>query len=152
MKVYLSGCIAGFTYDEANVWRETVTDVFAKVGIATLNPLRRRLFYHADDEDGVTPAAIVQRDVADVRDSDILLIVWSHPSIGTACELWEAYREGKPIILVTQNNTIRNHPWVRVCVTRIFSCISDATKYICDRAADMNPDGLPEMWEHGGEG
>ena len=151
MKVYLSGPIAGLTFDEANEWRQQVADVFAKVGIETLNPLRRRMFFNADEED-VSPNEIVQRDLADVRASDLVLINWSSMSIGTACELWECYRSGKPAILVSSDPRITKHPWVQVCATRIFGDLAEAIKYICIRWNDMDPDGLPEMWEEGGNG
>ena len=151
MKVYLSGQIAGLTFDEANEWRQQVADAFATVGIETLNPLRRRMFFNADEED-FSPNEIVQRDLTDLRSSDLVLINWSSMSIGTACELWECYRSGKPVILVSSDPRITKHPWVQVCATRIFANLAEAIKYICIRWADMDPDGLPEMWEEGGQG
>ena len=154
MKVYLSGPIAGLTFDEANGWRQEVTDAFAKVGITTLNPLRRRMFFNADDEDAANsaPNEIVQRDVGDVRAADLTLIYWTGMSLGTACELWECHREGKPVILVSSDPRITKHPWVQVCATRVFDNLREAVKYICVRWNDMDPDGLPEMWEEGGNG
>ena len=47
---------------------------------------------------------------------------------------------------------VTKHPWVQVCATRVFDNLREAVKYICVRWADMDPEGLPEMWEEGGNG
>ena len=152
MRVYLSGPIAGLTFDEANEWRQKVADAFAIVGIETLNPLRRRMFFNADEED-ISPNEIVQRDLTDIRASDLVLIHWSSmSSIDTACELWECYRSGKPAILVSSDPRVTKHPWVQVCATRIFGDLAEAIKYICVRWADMDPNGIPEMWGEKSDG
>lgn len=146
MIVYLSGSIAGLTYDEANEWRQRVTDAFSRVGIETANPLRRRMFFSTNDEETGSPNEVVQRDISDLRRCDLTIINWTGPSIGTICELWECYRTGKPVILVTSDPAVITHPWIRVAVTRIFPDLESAIKHICVRWADIDPEGLPEMW------
>jgi nucleoside 2-deoxyribosyltransferase len=149
MKVYLSGRIAGLTYGEANEWRDKVTDEFESCGIKTLNPLRRRLFFHADDEKDVTPNEIVTRDLQDVRDCDLVFVYLpksDHFSVGTICELWEAYRLQKPIVLVSDDLRYHKHPWILVACTRIFGSIPDAIEYIVTRWNDTNENMLPEKW------
>jgi len=148
MKVYLSGRILGLTYDEANNWRAEVADGFEAVGIGTINPLRRRVFFTAGDED-YTPNEIVTRDVQDVRDADLILVYLPYStefSTGTICEIWEAYRQGKPIVLVSDDERLTKHPWLLVAVTRMFPDFKSAVKYIVTRWADLDEEMLPPIW------
>ena len=149
LKVYLSGGIAGLTYDEANAWRVDVTERLERVGIQTINPLRRRMFFEASDEEDITPNEIVTRDIQDVRDADLILVylpISERFSVGTVCEIWEAYRLQKPIILVSDDPRYVKHPWMVVAITRIFGDLAPALKYLMVRWADMDEDMLPEKW------
>ena len=150
MKVYLSGGIAGLTYEEANKWRVDVTERLERVGIQTINPLRRRMFYGTcDNSEDFTPNEIVTRDLQDVRDADLVLIYLPKSdrfSVGTICELWEAHRLQRPIILVSDDPRYTKHPWVLVACTRIFAEMVPALKYLMVRWADMDEDSLPEVW------
>jgi len=149
MKVYLSGGIAGLTYDEANAWRVDVTERLERVGIHTINPLRRRMFYNADHEEDITPNEIVTRDLQDVRDANLLLVYLPQSdrfSVGTTCEIWEAYRLQKPVILVSDDPRYTKHPWILVAATRVFTEMDAALKYLMVRWADMDEESLPERW------
>ena len=136
MKVYLSGGIAGLTFEEANAWRSEVTEKLRDRGAQTLNPLRGRMFLCADDE-VLDPNEIVQRDLRDIRACDLVLARMDAPSIGTAIEIWQAYYvEHKPVILVSQNIKLREHPWLQVACTKMFAHLDIALDYIATRWAD----------------
>ena len=149
MRVYLSGPIAGLTYDEANAWRQDVEDKFALSGVKTINPLRGRFFSHADDET-FDANEIVFRDLKDVQDCDLMLVSMpkqDRPSIGTICEIWHAYAVlHKPTILVTDDERFTKHPWIKVAVTKIFSSMDDAVKYIVERWTDDDDRFVPERF------
>lgn len=142
MKVYLSGPIAGLSYEEASAWRNELTDQFQAAGIQTIDPLRRRMFAYTGDKD-TTPNEIVTRDLQDVRTSDLVFIWLPRMSIGTICELWESYRLQKPVVLVTSEAAIATHPWVQVAATRVFANKDTAVEYILRRWHDA-PD--PERY------
>lgn len=149
MRCYLSGPIAGLTYEEANAWRQDVEDKFIAAGVRTINPLRGRFFAHADDE-AFDPNEIVFRDLKDVQDCDIMLVNMrrqDRPSIGTICEIWHAYAVlHKPTILVTDDERFVNHPWIKVAVTKIFPTLDAAVKYIIERWNDDDEAVVPEKF------
>ena len=138
MKVYLSGPIAGFTYEEANKWRTEVTDKLQEFGVQTLNPLRGRMFAHSNDEI-VDPKELVHRDLQDIRACDLVLAYMNEPSLGTAMEIWHTHIiENKPVILVSDNPAIRRHPWIVLICTKIYATFDEAVNYITTRWADRD--------------
>lgn len=151
MKVYLSGKIGGLTFEKANEWRQDVTDRFQSAGIKSLNPLRGRLFQHADHH-GEDINEIVNRDLRDVKNCDLVLVYLPAPVnliIGTVCEIWQAYTiDKKPVILVTDDPYIIGHPWIKVAATKILPDLDTAVRYIIDRWNDDGGDNtlVPEKF------
>ena len=138
LKVYLSGGIAGMTFEEANVWRSQVTEQLRSFGIQALNPLRGRMFLGTAEGEDFDPNELVQRDLRDIRNCDLVLVHMELPSLGTSMEIWQAhYIEKKPVILVTTNPHISGHPWVRVASTKMFADMDKAIEYIVTRWADV---------------
>lgn len=136
MKVYLSGTIAGLSFEEANKWRSEVTEKLRDFGIQTLNPLRGRMFLQSDDED-LSPNEVVHRDLSDLRNCDLVLAVMEYPSVGTIMEIWQTYFvEKKPVILVSMNTHYVRHPWMRVACTKMFRTLDEAVEYIVTRWAN----------------
>lgn len=139
MKIYLSGTIAGLTFEEANKWRSEVTEKLRDFGIQTLNPLRGRMFVNSDEE-GRDPYEIVQRDLRDLRDCDFVLAYMDSPSVGTSMEIMQAYSvEKKSVVLVSGNSKLLDHPWLRVTCTSMFETLDKAIEYIITRWADEEP-------------
>jgi len=136
MKVYLSGTIAGLNYEQANAWRVDATEKLRDFGIQTINPLRGRMFGESSEEI-FDPNELVHRDLRDLRVCDIVLAYMDTLSLGTAMEIWHTYyTEKKPVIFVTTNDQIRNHPWIHVTSTKIFCTLDEAITYIVTRWAD----------------
>jgi nucleoside 2-deoxyribosyltransferase len=133
--VYLAGNNAGASTAEIFSWRDLATKALNDAGIDTASPLRGKTWLrdnYATVPDGditermqlldvpeidvlltATPQAIYARDMADVRACDAVLTCIDYHGFGTPYELGVAAVLGKPIVLVTQNPAIANHPFVK---------------------------------------
>ena len=136
MKVYLSGRIAGLSFEEANAWRSDVTEKLRGLGVQAINPLRGRMFFNGDDSHE-NHNELVQRDLHDIRMADIVLVYLptsDRLSVGTAMETWHAYYcEHKPVVLVSDDPRYLNHPWMQVACTKMFSTLDKTIEYIAMR-------------------
>jgi len=83
-KLYLAGSIKGLTYDQANEWRQYVTELL-RHDIVTLNPLRGKEELRGQGvitsemlEASTNPMCgskgIVRRDLYDIRQCDAMLV------------------------------------------------------------------------------
>lgn len=114
--VYLSGPIAGQTYDEARYgWRATFAAAMEE-GIKVLSPMRHE--GHLAEVTGELKAAeqldhffsgariIVEKDALDIKRCDIVvvnLLGATKVSIGTVAEIGMAQASGKTIILIMED-------------------------------------------------
>lgn len=124
-KVYLSGPIAGLTFDEGEGWRATVTKQLAEFGIEGLSPLRGKEFLRGDKPIGTKTvhghplaldAGITTRDRFDTMRCDFMLVNLlgaAKVSIGTMIELGWADAARVPIVLAMSPISLHNHPIVR---------------------------------------
>ena len=142
MFIYLAGPIAGCNKSEANDWRAFVCGKFPP-GVVGVSPLRcepligRRYKLAYDDPRFGTPKAIAAKNLFDLQRADMVLaylpkaIVEKKPSIGTVLEIggiiWES---AKPIILVTDVESIRDHPIIQAKVPWIFDDFDAALETI----------------------
>ena len=157
--VYLAGPIAGCTYRQATEWRLEASQRLAHLGIESLDPMRGKEkladAYGHDREpipslDGydaysgllsklMSPEQIVQRDLADVLRSDVVIVDFSHGpqnqySIGTISEIAYARGLGKPIFAVCKDpdgNVNLKNAFVCGFVTSVDNGLEGA----CERAA-----------------
>ncbi len=130
--VYLSGKIspgASSTY-----YRGKVTKTFRDAGFHTLDPMRGKIKRGKWDE--LNPPELVQRDLQDVKRASVVLSVimtdGRKQSFGTPCEIMFAYTQQVPVVLVTNDKTLQNHPWVRYLCSRVFDNVENAVDYIID--------------------
>ncbi len=84
MKVYLCGPIHGRTDEEIHNWRDYVTK-YAKC--ETLDPTVRD--YRGLEEGNYED--IVDLDKRDIRKSDMMLVYYDRPSVGTSMEIFFAH-------------------------------------------------------------
>lgn len=126
--VYLSGPIAGQTYEAARYgWRATVAAQLNE-GIKVLSPMRHE-GHLAEIADPLEAAGqldhffsgariIVEKDALDIKRADIVLVNLldvTRISIGTVAEIGMAYATGKTIILVMEDTgNPHDHPFVTV--------------------------------------
>lgn len=102
--MYLCGPINGCTDEECRDWRETVKGIWPGL---TLDPMRRD--YRGFEETAVRE--IVEFDKIDVIASDVLLVNYDKPSVGTSMEILFAFERGKLIVVVAKEET-RLSPWL----------------------------------------
>jgi nucleoside 2-deoxyribosyltransferase len=151
--VYLSGPIAGLTYEEARYgWRKTVADQLAP-GIRALSPMRHE--GHLAEVRGPLEAAdqldhffsgsriIVEKDRLDIERSDIVLVnllgAMERVSLGTVAEIGMAYAMGKKVVLVIEDademwdgvtyvpfKNIHDHPFVTIPAALRLNNLDDA--------------------------
>lgn len=138
INVYLAGPIAGCTKTEANDWRHWAATELAKFGLNGISPLRcepligeRYMLNHADPRFG-TSRAIASKNLMDVNRCDAVLaympneIVEGRPSYGTIIEMAWAKALVRPVILVTDNAYLREHPVVDACVNWHLDTLDEA--------------------------
>lgn len=126
-KVYLSGPIAGLTFNEATIWRHFVTAELED-WVEILDPMRgcvpvedgdtaMAMSVSFVDEALSTDRGIMTRDYNDTKNSDLIfinLLGAKKASVGTAMELAWAYDMQIPVIVVmeTEGNP-HEHPMMR---------------------------------------
>lgn len=125
--IYLCGPINGCTDAECVDWREHVK---AQWSGATLDPMRRD--YRGKEDESVRD--IVELDKIDVCNSDVILVNYDRPSVGTSMEILYAWERGKLIVVVAAPDA-RISPWLRYhshAICRSFgealSCIQEALR------------------------
>lgn len=121
MKVYLCGPINGCTDAEAKDWREYVKSKLSD----TLDPMRRD--YRGREAECVNE--IVELDKIDVMKSDVLLVSYDKPSVGTSMEVLYAFERGKSVVVVARPEASIS-PWLRYHSHRIVHSFAEAIEYI----------------------
>jgi nucleoside 2-deoxyribosyltransferase len=121
-KVYLAGAIAGLTEGEAKDWRTYVSDKLASHGIIGVSPLRcepaigGRYDLNYDDPLFGQARTIRAKNMFDVRNTDIAIAYLPKPaegkrqSYGTMWEVGAVMALGKPVIVVSDDPNVKNHP------------------------------------------
>jgi nucleoside 2-deoxyribosyltransferase len=123
MRVYLCGPINGCTDEECKDWREMVKARLPD----TLDPMRRD--YRGREDECVVE--IVEGDKEDIDESDVLLVNYDKPSVGTSMEILYAHQQDKPVIVVCKEGT-RISPWLRYHSTHFFTSFDAAINQIRD--------------------
>lgn len=124
-KVYLSGPIAGLSYNGATSWRSMVRGMLANHNIQALDPMRgkeylwgKQVLEACDGDEShlmSTPRAITTRDRWDCMRADVVLVnllqadQLSRLSLGTIMEVAWADAQRIPIVCVRKDDTY-NHP------------------------------------------
>ena len=125
MKCYLAGYIQGSKLDECLEWRKRIRDHYEsykgkRYPIDWLDPLNGQEMATIS-QDGLrssVPAnSIIHRDYTSVMKSDIIVVNMdtfgeSRPLIGTICELAWAWEHHKPIVMITDEDKYKYHPFI----------------------------------------
>lgn len=120
--IYLCGPINGCTDEECRDWRELVK---SKWEGKTLDPMRRD--YRGKEDDSVKE--IVELDKIDVIDSDVILVNYDKPSVGTSMEMLYAFERGKLVVVVAKDGT-RISPWMRYHSHQILGSFESAIDFV----------------------
>lgn len=120
-KVYLCGPINGCTDAQAKDWREYVKTRLPN----TLDPMRRD--YRGREMECVNE--IVELDKIDVMKSDVLLVNYDKPSVGTSMEVLYAFERGKAVVVVARPDATVS-PWLRYHSHAIVHSFDEAIEFI----------------------
>ena len=140
MKIYLAGKMSGLTREEMNGWRVELTKELGMQRDMVIHKYKRAAqiecinpvdYYNYDNhiEYKAGKLEIMDFDLLMVKKSDILVVNLDYPgSIGTAIEVFEAYRHYKMPVLGF--GTAANYDWVEACLTKRFDTQKEMIKYI----------------------
>jgi nucleoside 2-deoxyribosyltransferase len=125
--IYLAGAILGCNFGEANDWRKHVDSLFIP-GIKGISPLRceplhgeRYSVSYPDPRFG-TPRAIASKNFYDVTECAGTFAFLPKPppdrkqSWGTIIEVAWAMALNKPVIVVTDDKDVWDHPVLDACI------------------------------------
>ena len=125
VKVYLAGPIEGCSDDEMVVWRKAATMLFDD-GIRAISPVRM---------DSTLTTAIITQNQYDVRECDVTLaylpksITDRRCSYGTICEIAWAHAQNKPVVIVSDDPYVHDHPVIQEIGVH-FDELNTAVEYI----------------------
>ena len=141
--IYLAGPIAGCTREEAVEWREYVVSMLphAIVGISPLRcePLKEGMTY---TEEGASPKmwadprAIATKNWLDTESCDLVLAYLPkelndrRPSYGTVIEIGWAIGLRKPLIVVSDDKQLMDHPLIKHNASGRLDNLEDACEVI----------------------
>ena len=141
--VYLAGPIAGLTKEEGTAWREEV-DLMLPDNIIGISPLRCEPVQPGmryDDPGAVDklwsdPRSINAKNWLDTMSSDLVLAylpkVYNdrRPSIGTLIEIGWTIGLNKPLIVVSDDNQLLDHPLIKCNAAWRLNELEDAVEVI----------------------
>ena len=139
--IYLAGPIAGCNKGEANDWRKYVQENLSE-GIVGISPLRcepmigRKYKLVYDDPRFGTPKAISGKNWYDTNNCDLVLaylpkeINDRRPSYGTVIEIGWAIGLRKPIVLVTDDKKLADHPLIQANINWVLEDLDTAMELI----------------------
>jgi nucleoside 2-deoxyribosyltransferase len=122
--IYLCGPINGCTDEECKDWREAVK---ARWPGETLDPMRRD--YRGKEDQSVNE--IVEFDKIDVTNSDVILVNYDKPGVGTSMEVLYAFERGKLVVVVAKEG-VSISPWLRYHSHKILHSFEEAVVWIAD--------------------
>lgn len=136
-RVYLAGPILGCYKNEANDWRQEVAVELGIEHILGISPLRcepiigEKYGVHYTDPKFGTSRAIAAKNFFDVQNCDITLAFFPvpppgrHQSYGTMAEIAWAHALHKPVVLVTDDPEVRDHPVLNACANWVLDSLED---------------------------
>lgn len=134
--VYLAGPVLGRTKEQANGWRHLVSEALREFGIRAISPLRCEPVEAGStygpsykDERFGSARAIKAKNLFDVASTDLTLAYLpapaegQHQSYGTLLEIGWAHALRKPVVLVSNDPTVINHPVIGGSVDWLLSSL-----------------------------
>lgn len=136
-RIYLAGGISGYTYDEAEEWRDQVRQALKDYPIDCYSPLRAKSFLRSegiiDKSYEYNPLSsakgILYRDHDDCVKADLLFVNFlkaTSTSVGTAMELAWAFDNQIIVVAVMEKDAQFNtHPMMTECMTYRVETLED---------------------------
>ena len=129
--VYLAGPINGCTDEQAKDWREYVKKTYPQYDY--LDPMRND-YRGRENEPGID-AEIVRGDKWDIEQSDVVLVSYDKPSVGTSMEVLYAHLITRPVIIVARPGTVLS-PWLTFHASVIAPSYAEAFESIAALAKE----------------
>ena len=134
VKIYLSGSMAGVSFEEQSKWRQNVMDAInhqfehEKKAIF-FNPVN---FYNFKEKQQKSEKEVMEFDLYNLRSSDLVIVnfnnIWS---IGTAMELMLAKEMHIPVIGWNSSGE-ELHPWLAECTTRLCDNLRETVEHVVE--------------------
>lgn len=124
MKIYLCGPINGCADAEASDWREWVK-ANGPASWRYIDPMARD--YRGQEAEAFRE--IVELDKIDVAMSDVLLVNYDKPSVGTSMEVLFAWQMGKRVVVVCRPDAVIS-PWLRYHSHHIAGSFAEALAHL----------------------
>jgi len=144
MKVYLAGYIQGQVIKECTEWRVRIREHYdnwkgqnKRYPICWLDPLNGENFAEISP-DGlkgqIPPHAIVHKDYTCVEKCDLIVVNMdrfgkTRPLTGTICELAWGWQMHKPIIMITDEDQYKFHPFLEYFASWIVPSVDDLLEH-----------------------
>lgn len=120
--IYLSGIIDGATEQEKQGWRD---EVKSKWSGRCFDPTIRDFNIVSQYRE------IVESDLREIEQTDVLLAMYSRPSVGTSMEIVIAHKLGKPVVIIWNPKIISTiSPWCRYFASVIVPNVDAALEWI----------------------
>lgn len=132
MKIYLGGPINGCTDGEAKDWREAAKKYNPEH--TYIDPMRND--YRGRESEPGIDALIVEGDKDDILASDVLLVNYDKPSVGTSMEVLFASEQGRVVIVVAKPGTVIS-PWLKYHADAIVPSFVEAFVKIADMEIEI---------------
>lgn len=128
---FISGPIQGM--ETKQTYRKTLTKILTKHGYKVLDPWKRErvLYRHISSQkwwNKVPPHKFIQRDLKDIKKSDLLVAYLPKLSAGTLMELFYAKQKGKKAVVITDMKNLS--PWIVAHTDRLFKTIKELEKWL----------------------
>jgi len=124
MTVYLCGPINGCTDAECKTWRAFAIQ---NLKTDTLDPMARD--YRGREKELGIAKDIVENDKKDIDNSDVLLVNYAKPSVGTSMEILYAWERSKGIVIVCDSESSIS-PWLVYHSWKIVHSMKEACELI----------------------
>lgn len=133
MIVYLCGPINGCTDGEAKDWREAAKKDHPEHRY--IDPMRND-YRGRENEEGID-ALIVEGDKDDIIASEVLLVNYDKPSVGTSMEVLFAAESGRVVVVVVKPGTVVS-PWLKYHSDAIVPSFAEAFAKIAVLEDEVN--------------
>lgn len=138
LTIYLCGKMSGLTYFEMTSWRnlfKSELNKYSDMANYKVNVISPCDYFNFEEQRYQNEQEIMKFDLGLVRNSDIVIVNTNglNTSIGSAIEIYEAWKNDIPVITYDENGDYKSvHPWLKCFITRTDSCMIDICEYIKD--------------------
>jgi len=150
VKFYLSG---GMEYKKGlgKTWRDNITEELSKVDYEVFNPVlqelddeeaksynwkENKLLANLDSYRHMVRAKMFVKDMVGIQQSNAVVLLYDESvqrGAGTLAEAWEAFREAKPLYIISQFSRENIPGWLIGESTALFRTISDFIEYVSNK-------------------